>query len=372
MRGETFPRRTPCENQNKCMTPSTLDNSSRIVLLLTNTFINAMTIHEPQRRSLIRMAKILIIDDTPINIKTVGEILRDRHHIIVATDGQGGIELASSESPDLILLDVMMPGMDGFAVCRALKERPETASIPVILTTALTGTDDIVRGFDSGAVDYITKPFNPRELIARVSTHLEIVKARNQLAIYAESLEEMSQRLLDKTLQLSASACTDHLTGLANRMHMMELLRQGRAQSRRSGRPFALIIADIDHFKNINDTHGHDCGDHVLTSIADIMRAVIREQDMLARWGGEEFLFLLPETDTAGAAILAEKIRKTVESERIAYQDTAISVTLTFGVAPYDPETDIDVSIKRADAALYEGKRGGRNRVVTAPTAARS
>ncbi len=315
------------------------------------------------------MAKILIIDDMPGNIKTLGEILRDRNDIIVATDGPGGIALAASEAPDLILLDIMMPDMDGFAVCRALKERTKTASIPVIFTTALTDTDDIVRGFESGAVDYITQPFNPRELIARVNTHLELVKARDQLTIYAESLEEMSRQLLDKTTQLNISARTDYLTGLANRIHMMERLREESARSRRGGKPCAVIIADIDHFKAINDTHGHECGDHVLGSIADIMRANIREQDVLARWGGEEFLFLLPETDAAGSSVLAEKIRGAVECERISYHDTIVPVTLTLGVASLNPEDDIDASIRRADEALYEGKRTGRNRVVVAPGA---
>lgn len=320
------------------------------------------------------MGTILVIDDVPANIKIMGEILRGRYDIIVATTGSRAIELAREEQPDLILLDVMMPDMDGYEVCRTLKTQPESEEIPVIFITALTGTDDIVRGFESGGVDYIIKPFNPRELLARVATHFELVHARKNLALYTESLEELGQQLLNKSQELNTlveklnvAARTDFLTELANRTSMMERLKEESARHRRNGRSFTVIIADIDHFKLINDTHGHECGDQVLKTISSIMRAAIREQDVIARWGGEEFLFLLTETDAPGAAVLAEKVRLAVESASLQYDNAAIAVTVTMGVTTFDQALGIDGTIRRADDALYEGKHQGRNRVIMAP-----
>ncbi len=311
------------------------------------------------------MKKILIADDTPANITFLGDLLKDQYDIIVATEGTSACEIAKKELPDLILLDVMMPGMDGYSVCRALKQSEETSHIPVIFITARNDPDDVMAGFEAGGVDYVTKPFNPRELNARINTHMELLKAREELKTYAESLEMLSQQLLNKTKELNESVRTDFLTGLATRLHIMEKLHEEVHRAGRGKKSFAVIISDIDHFKKINDTYGHECGDIVLSSIAKILKDTIRAQDVLARWGGEEFLFLLPETDEAGAAILAEKIRSILGASSIRYSGKDIAVTMTFGVSDFDIKSGIDTTISKADRALYRGKNLGRNRVVT-------
>jgi diguanylate cyclase (GGDEF)-like protein len=311
------------------------------------------------------MKKILIVDDTPANITILGDLLKDKYEIIVATEGESAIEIARNALPDLILLDIMMPGIDGYSVCRTLKQIEETSHIPVIFITARNDTNSIVEGFEAGGIDYIAKPFNPLELNARIKNQMELLKAREQLETYAESLELISQRLLKKTLELNESVRTDYLTGLATRLHVMEKINEEVSRVNRSRSTFAVIIADIDYFKKINDTFGHKCGDIVLCTIAKIMKEAIRAHDVLSRWGGEEFLFLLPETDEEGAAKLAEKIRRTIEGTPIHYSENKIEITMTFGISMYDPLTSVDDMINRADAALYRGKELGRNRVIT-------
>lgn len=310
------------------------------------------------------MKKILIVDDTPANITLLGDLLKGKYEIIVATEGEAAIETARKALPDLILLDVMMPGMDGYTVCRTLKQFEETSHIPVIFITARNDPDDVMAGFEAGGVDYVAKPFNPRELNARINTHMDLLKAREELKTYAESLEMLSQQLLNKTRELNESVRTDYLTGLSTRLHIMEKINEEVHRANRGKNTFAVIISDIDHFKIINDTYGHECGDLVLSSIAKILKGSIRAQDVLARWGGEEFLFLLPETDEAGAARLAEKIRILLASSPIQYSEKDISVTMTFGISDFDPKSGIDSMINRADKALYRGKSLGRNRVI--------
>ncbi len=315
--------------------------------------------------------KILIIDDVQVNLRLLGEILRNRFEILVATGGMEAIEIARTQSPDLILLDVMMPGMDGFSVCAELKKDELTAHIPIIFITSLNSMDDIVKGFEYGGVDYITKPFNPRELIARVNTHAELVRANKALSIYAESLEEVGRQLFNKTQELNetierlnVALRTDTLTGLANRTHINERIKEEIAHIKSGGNIFSLVLVDIDYFKAVNDTHGHECGDHALREVSSIMSTMMREQDVISRWGGEEYLLFLPETDTPVAAILAERLRERIESTPIEYRDMKLALTITIGVTSFDPELGIDGSIKKADQALYEGKRTGRNRVV--------
>lgn len=311
------------------------------------------------------MKKILIVDDTPANITLLGDLLKERYDVIVATEGKSAIEIAKKSLPDIILLDVMMPGMDGYTVCRTLQSCAETSHIPVIFITARNNPDDVMAGFEAGGVDYITKPFNPRELNARINTHIELVKSREILKVYAESLEMLSQQLLKKTQELDELVRTDYLTSLATRVHIIEKIRDEINRVKRGNKTFAIILSDIDHFKKINDTYGHECGDTVLVTIAKRIKKIIRAQDVLARWGGEEFLFFLPETDEAGAAKLAEKIRKLLQNSSIQYNDKELVVTMTFGVTIFNPELDIDSMINRADKALYSGKSSGRNRVVT-------
>lgn len=317
------------------------------------------------------MAQILIVDDVPANIRVLGELLRDQHEILVANNGSRAVQIAQSKRPDLILMDVMMPEMDGYAACRALKLTAVTADIPVIFITARNETDDVVKGFESGGVDYVTKPFNPPELFARVKTHIDLKNSREELARYAEQLAHVNQELQMMNIQLNEAnagllqaAITDPLTNLANRRNMVDRIREEAARAQRNNGQFALCMADIDNFKSINDTYGHDCGDHVLANVAGVLKATLREQDILARWGGEEFLILMPETRLEQARIAAERLRTAVEGAAISYEGTQLALTMTFGVASYDQEDGVDGSIRRADAALYLGKSKGRNCVV--------
>ncbi len=317
------------------------------------------------------MEKILIADDVPANIKMLGEILKDRYEIVVATNGERALKLANDCVPDLILLDVMMPGLDGFAACERLKASARTADIPVIFITASNTEQDIVRGFTVGGVDYITKPFNPTELNARVRTHLELKLSRETLKRHSMELESINNELKEKNVllgkaleQITLLARTDNLTGLWNRRFMMEKLKEEEIRFKRCKRPFSLVMGDIDHFKEFNDTYGHECGDRVLCAISAILRRSIREQDVVSRWGGEEFLLLLPETGISEALIVARRIRERVASNVLHYDGAPLKVTMTLGASAYDQQTGIPGSIRNADEALYLGKSQGRNRVV--------
>ncbi len=291
-------------------------------------------------------SKILIVDDNPQNLQVVGNLLKpQRFHLQFAMSGDKVFDAVQENRPDLILLDIHMPGMDGFEVAGKLSEDPAYRNIPVIfLTAAYKDEESIVRGFQSGGVDYVTKPFFTEELVARIKTHLQLKK-------YKEYLEELSY--------------TDPLTSLLNRRSMLERIYTEQKRSQRSNTCFTVIIADIDYFKTVNDTYGHDCGDAVLVGVARTLGRRIREQDLAARWGGEEFLLLLPETESEGGSILAENLRKAVAEKHFSCGSNTVNITMTFGISCCDPgTTDINVCIKEADEALFLGKNEGRNRCV--------
>jgi diguanylate cyclase (GGDEF)-like protein len=317
------------------------------------------------------MQRILIVDDVPANVKILREMLISNYELFVATNGRMAVEVAEAKMPDLILMDVMMPEVDGVTACGVLHSRPATAEIPVIFITAKSEVDDMVRGFEAGGVDYVTKPFSPAELNARVKTHLELKRSREQLQSYGRQLEEANRQLEDRNdrlneaiEQLHMAAMTDPLTGLRNRRYMTMKIQEEMVRFKRTRRLFSLVIADIDHFKDVNDQYGHECGDEVLRRVADVLRLGVREQDAVARWGGEEFLMLLPETESSGAALVAEKLRRAIEETAGQCLGQTIAVTMTFGATAYDESANMDTTIREADNALYLGKQRGRNRVV--------
>ncbi len=310
------------------------------------------------------MKKILIVDDYPANIKVLGELLRDNFDVFVATNGLKAVAVAREKMPDLILMDVMMPEMDGFSAATKIRSDKLTSDIPIIFITAKGETEDIVKGFEVGGQDYITKPFNPQELFARVNTHLELKQSKQELKDYSLELEKANRELKELNARLEFMAWHDQLTGLPNRRYMRDRIKSEQDRSARSGRPFALVMGDIDDFKRVNDTYGHQVGDGVLKHISAIITASLRKQDLLSRWGGEEFLFLLPETDLNGAMTVSEKIRSNIEAEPYIHEDKSIHLTLTLGVAEFDEAQGIDGIIKRADEALYKGKKGTKNCVV--------
>ena len=310
------------------------------------------------------MNKILIVDDIPVSIKVLGELLKENYEILVATSGRKAIEIALKTQPDLILMDVVMPDMDGLETCKQLKENPQTAEIPVIFLTAMSESSDVIKGFDVGGQDYIIKPFNKVEVIARVKNHIELKKSKEEAKLYALELEQKNQELQLLLKKVEQIARTDFLTGISNRRNAIDKMQAELSRINRSGESISLLMVDVDNFKNINDVYGHECGDYVLKHMVDLIQSVLRKYDMMARWGGEEFLIILPRTDINQAKIVAEKISTCVRSQTFNYQGRSFIVTITVGVAQYQAGEDLDSVIKRADEAMYCGKKSGKNCVI--------
>ncbi|MCF7957344.1 MAG: diguanylate cyclase [Phycisphaerae bacterium] len=292
------------------------------------------------------MRKILAIDDNPTNLALlkvhVGQM---GMAILLASNACEGIEMALNEKPDLILLDIMMPEIDGFEVCKRLKADLRTADIPIIFVSAKDQTADKIKGLELGAIDYVTKPFDPAELKTRINVVVRMT--------------ELQERLL-------AQANTDELTGLPNRRHYFEVMEREVMQAKLNSTPLSVIILDIDFFKNINDTYGHLGGDIVLKQLAGILKDNLYSMDLAARYGGEEFIILMPKTGIDNALVAAEKVRKKIEECTWKISVEPINITASFGVAMLNtshPEDSYEL-VKRADLALYDAKRKGRNRVV--------
>ncbi len=290
-----------------------------------------------------RTMKVLIIDDDPASVALARQWLKkDGHGIVTAADGEEGLAMAVREEPDLILLDVHMPGMNGFQVCEKLKADSRTRHIPVIFLSAADETREKVKGLDLGAVDYVTKPFDRFELPARVRAALRTKRLQDLLTVYSE---------------------IDSLTEVYNRRVLMERLEQEWNRTRRYSTTVAFIMCDIDHFKNVNDTHGHPTGDQVLERIATLLRKSVRSSDMVGRYGGEEFGIIMVNADRASAAAAAERYRKKIESMDFHSRRGEFRVTVSFGVADSRDKDSLNQLITAADRALYKAKETGRNTV---------
>jgi len=308
-----------------------------------------------------RTPKVLIVDDVPLNLELQKTYLASSgYQVVVATDGEEALQKVESEKPDLVLLDVMMPKLNGFEVCQILKNDPRTQFIPVILVTALQDVEDRVRGIEAGADDFISKPFNKMELMARVKSLLRI-------KFLHDELEEKIAQLNEAKLRMEQLAVTDGMTQLYNYRYFREQLSMEMNRAIRHNLALSLLMLDIDFFKNYNDQHGHPAGDMVLCTIADLIRSNLRKIDIAARYGGEEFAVILPETDDKAAAIVAEKIRRLVEETPIPNEETQPNgkLTVSIGVAtfPLDARNE-DELVEVADRRLYKAKALGRNRVV--------
>jgi len=295
-------------------------------------------------------ATILIVDDEISNIEIMNAVLEDDYEVCFSTSGEQALETARTTLPDLVLLDVLMPGIDGFEVCRQLKADPLLADIPVIFTTGLGDTADEMRGLSLGAIDYVTKPIQPAILRARVGNHVELKRLRDQLA---------------------SMAVTDALTGLSNRRQLEKALHTETARLARTGDWLSVIMIDIDFFKQFNDTYGHPAGDLCISMVASALtRAVKRASDISARYGGEEFACILPGADPHGAELVAQEIKLQVQSLNIPHERSQISpfITVSIGVASARclPGMAADQWIGHADRQLYQSKHGGRNRITVA------
>lgn len=293
-----------------------------------------------------KKGKVLIVDDSQTNITLLkGNLKKMGLQSIPATDGNTAIELARSEKPDIILLDVMMPDMDGFEVCRKLKSDHRTASIPVIFISAKDQSIDKIKGLKTGAIDYVTKPFDAGELRARIGVVMRIT--------------ELQRKIL-------SLANTDELTGLLNRRHFFEVFERELLKAKIKGRELTIVMLDIDHFKYINDTYGHIAGDQILKKMGKILHENTYPLDIIARYGGEEFIILMPETSPEQAIQAAERLRETVGNHQWEIGGNRITVTISIGLFAAnsrDIKNAEDV-IKKADAAMYTAKKRGRNRLI--------
>jgi two-component system, cell cycle response regulator len=290
-------------------------------------------------------AKILIVEDSHTDLDILVNLLRD-YDVMVALDGQTALELLARECPDVILLDIVIPGIDGFELCERIKSQKDLCEAPILFITGKTDEPSIIRAFDIGGSDYVTKPFRSKELLARVRMHVEYSRAMNKL----------------RTM-----AVTDALTGLPNRHAFftggIALLDKVRALDT----PLTAMMMDIDHFKKINDRCGHATGDDVLRKVSQTIRGYITERDLCARMGGEEFALLTPGLEPLVAFELADQIRIRLPALEIDSPQGLVRATVSIGVSSLDPETEsLDQLLAQADNQLYKAKRSGRNRVCAA------
>lgn len=290
---------------------------------------------------------ILAVDDSPENLDLIKNILEPYYSVKVAVHGDQALHVAATQLPDLILLDIMLDDMDGYEICRQLKSSDKTRNIPVIFLTAKRSEEDEVHGFRIGGSDYITKPFSPSIVLARVRTQIQL-KTKADLLLKLASL--------------------DGLTEIPNRRAFDAALERQWNQSKRTTMPLSLLMVDIDAFKQYNDYYGHPVGDECLRRVAGALQNLThRPEDLVARLGGEEFAILLPNTDNIGAMLRAEQYREAIENLKIPHtnNNAAAFVTISAGVATLQAHVHDNVAtlLKAADDALYQAKNQGRNRV---------
>lgn len=291
--------------------------------------------------------KILIVDDVNANSRLLAKKMSDEYECYTAMSGEEALERIRMHSPDLVLLDILMPGMDGFEVCRRLKADGRTRDIPVIFITSLNEDEDEAKGLALGAVDYVRKPFRMPIVKARIRNHIELKIARDLL---------------------ESQAFIDTLTAMPNRRRFEEIMDKEWFRAMRKGHPLSFVLVDIDFFKNYNDNYGHQKGDECLRKVGRVLKeSLCRSSDFVARYGGEEFAIILPDTDEQGVQLITGNIRDNLLSLGIPhdYSDVAPLVTLSQGAATIMPEEGLEPEglIEAADKALYRAKEYGRNRV---------
>lgn len=299
---------------------------------------------------------LLIVDDTPVVrdlVKTVVAKTGWFTNILEADNGMDAIKLFFKNKVDFVVTDVVMPKVDGYKLIAAIKGSEAGKDVPVIMLSASRKEIvDKIRGLNIGASDYVLKPFDSNELLARINTFLKI--------------QELQNELREKNALLEKLSVTDELTGLYNRRYFYDHINMHIALAKRHNYHIGCLLIDIDHFKNINDTYGHDVGDKVLKGLAALMKGKMRDGEILARFGGEEFIICLCRADEKGAISAAERMRKAVEDANIEGTNSPIKTTISIGIAIY-PDKNLknsDEIIKMADEALYHAKRSGRNKVV--------
>jgi len=299
-------------------------------------------------------AKILIVDDVEDNIEILGDLLTfDGYNVQTTRSGESALERVQESRPDLILMDILMPGMDGFEVCERLKADTSTSDIPVVFVSSMTDLESKVKGFKIGGVDYINKPFQHAEVLVRVNTHITMLRLRKDLEMRNAELERLAN--------------TDYLTSLYNRRRFFLRAEKIYSEAIRTGYPISITLLDLDYFKQVNDRHGHLVGDQVLVHVAHLIRDHCRESDMAARYGGEEFAILHPDINKKAAYEVVEQVREKVNNTPFINGASEIHLTLSAGIIDSETCKDcprVDDILALADIALYRAKDGGRNQVV--------
>jgi two-component system, cell cycle response regulator len=302
--------------------------------------------------------RLLLVEDEPTQrLMLERQLTRAGYVVETADNGEEALRKILAGQYQILLTDWDMPGMDGPTLCKRVREAKLETYVYILLLTGHLTTDDVVAGLGAGADDYVRKPANPAELLARLSAGSRIV--------------QLEQSLREANEKIQLLSITDSLAGTFNRRYLNDQLVKEVDRARRYGRPLSAIMADIDRFKRINDERGHATGDEVLRRFADLAKLVLRPSDWIARYGGEEFVLVLPETDASGAAIAAEKLRAACDSVPMPLATGELHVTCSFGVATLSmvhqsPEAAAAEMLREADGALYNSKHEGRNRVTVA------
>lgn len=294
--------------------------------------------------------RILVAEDDPVSRRLLESTLHKwGYQVIVCSDGISALQaLQRPDAPSLVLLDWMMPGMDGVEVCREVRQRMREPYTYVLLLTAKNQRSDVITGLEAGADDYIVKPFDANELRMRLRAGRRILDLQAELIFAREELRDQATR--------------DSLTRLWNRGAILDILKSELGRARRGEAPVSIILADLDYFKRINDTYGHLVGDAVLRETASRMRSAIRPYDEIGRYGGEEFLLVLPKCGAEAAVALGERLQMAITQEEIVLDEGSIPITLSLGIATSESGIDMQAFLAAADAALYRAKDNGRNR----------
>lgn len=310
---------------------------------------------------------IMAVDDDPITLMRLKKMLSTNgRSIITAENGEEALELALKYQPQLIITDWRMPHMTGLELCQMFRNARFSKHMYIIMLTGCEDDDELVKAFDAGADDYVVKPFSPKVLEARIRSGERMIKFQEAMTRDRELIKKYATQLTAANRKLKTIAMTDSLTNLPNRRQALERLREVVAETSRHQEELSCIMIDIDHFKRVNDTHGHDCGDIVLQEVATVLSSKARSYDMVSRTGGEEFLVISARSSLKDSQLLAERLRRAVEAHEVTLSAKTVNVTISLGVAAWNPSMpNGNALIQAADRALYQAKENGRNRVET-------
>ena len=306
--------------------------------------------------------KVLIADDSSTLRKILVDIFqKEGITVFEAKDGEEAFQIFQKnlKDIDLIISDFVMPNVSGIGLCKKIRVDLNHKGVPIILMSGEAENSQVLEMFKAGATDYLNKPFAKEELLALIKVHMEVRFKNRQLSKTVSELKRLTRKL-------DEISRTDPLTGLSNRRDILEHCKNEHSRLDRNGKAYSIILCDIDFFKKVNDENGHDVGDYVLVEVAKLLKQSLREVDKISRWGGEEFLIILPECELEGASQVGEKMRETIESHNFQFKGTELRLTMSFGVTCHsDKAMHFEETIKTADEFLYKAKEGGRNQVVS-------